>query len=557
MLTSPIDHGFFLMLVAIMAAFPGVNAGGFNDSYCAVVASSIYYKSPDNIILYNQGGQPTSNLSEAWGINHYDCENSCGAQDNSGHYSWGFISEGVASWLIPWLALSAQLPFETKDQTTNLVSLILALGSPALITYSLALTILNARWINRKFRQVKEDNATLRCPLQTEVVEAARSILIESQHIPFQIYNGPRREISQLIVRPENRAWWCSLQHQILTTKRKWTYSLYAQVGWVCASQLLAIINFFTSASQNTTIGIGLAINSLWLWMIPIVLGWVYVGTQDSAGSIKTALIDTVVPVLTLERSVSGKCVGMKDRTVFDTSSTRLQNISAEQSPSGNENPQNSGEPRGPTINLRLPNIDSGAENYTSSTPISLADRSDTSYIGDSESLRLQGIPGAESTLSTSRQQSQSHLDSEARSNMVPQLFLGFSVSGDELESGPIFNHTRVWSHMNAVKHITKALLTFTERQRRQQPVSFGKNWNKSPDRWAENFTGTPLEISRYISPNNTDVEDFLVHASASASLVLNCITAAFVAMFLQWGTTGAAIIIAYKWVSHLVKERS
>lgn len=264
-----------LILIALVLTLPSANAGSFNDSYCAQIASSIYYRDANDISLYDQQGQLTVDISEAWGISYYDCKRFCGAQDNSGYYDWEFLSQGVASWLIPWLALSAQLPCETRDQTTNLMALFLAIGSPALITYSLALTILNARWINWKFRYVQDSNATLHRPLQTEAIKAARSILIESQHVPIQVCNGSRRELSQLIVHPENWAWWCSLQQKILTTKRKWTYSLYAQVGWVCISQLLAVIDFFTSASSNSTIGIGLAINSLWLWMIPIVLGWV------------------------------------------------------------------------------------------------------------------------------------------------------------------------------------------------------------------------------------------------------------------------------------------
>ena len=120
------------------------------------------------------------------------------------------------------------------------MALLLALGSPSLIIFSLTLTILDARWINQKFRQIKEENKSLRPhrPLQIKAIKAARALLIDSQHIPIQIFNGPRREIAHLIACPENWAWWHSLREEIQKTKRKWTYSLYAQVGWVCVSQL-------------------------------------------------------------------------------------------------------------------------------------------------------------------------------------------------------------------------------------------------------------------------------------------------------------------------------
>lgn len=74
---------------------------------------------------------------------------------------------------------------------------------------------------------------------------------------------------------------------------------MYAQVGWVCIAQLLAIIDFSTSASSDSTIGMGLAINSLWLWMIQLSDAGSTSGTQTSADSIKAALIDIVERVLT------------------------------------------------------------------------------------------------------------------------------------------------------------------------------------------------------------------------------------------------------------------
>ena len=266
-------------------------------------------------------------MSQAWGISYRSCKAICGTPVNIKGYDWNALSQGLTSWLLPWLALTAQLPFETKDKQTNFMALLLALGSPSLGVFSLALTILNSRWINQMFRNVKEDNKSLRCPPQTKAIKAARLLLIESQQVPIQLVNGPGREVAQLIVCPENWAWWCSLQKEVRKTKRGWTYSLYAQVGWVCVTQFVAIVDFFTSASFNTGIGVGLAINSLWIWMIPVVLGWVYVGTQTSARSIKAGLASVAIPILGSERDVEGECIGIRDRTIYDESCTRLRDL--------------------------------------------------------------------------------------------------------------------------------------------------------------------------------------------------------------------------------------
>ena len=311
-------YHFLLVFVGILPTTFNVSAS-FNYSACAQRAYQTFSSNPNNSFLYDQQGRPTAGLGDAWGISYTSCNILCGTEDNTEFYDWSFLSQGISSWLLPWLALSAQLPFETKNKTTNFAALLLTLGSPAIAAYSLALTLLNARRINQKFRHVREENQWLHRPLQIKAIKAARSVLIETQHVPIQICNGRRREISQLIVRPENWAWWCSLRQQLLATKRKWTYSLYAQVGWVCVSQLLAIIDFFTATSTSgSSIDIGLAINSLWLWMIPIVLGWVYVGTQNSASSIKAALTDTDVPTLGSERHFRGECIGLRDRTTYD-----------------------------------------------------------------------------------------------------------------------------------------------------------------------------------------------------------------------------------------------
>ena len=56
--------------------------------------------------------------------------------------------------------------------------------------------------------------------------------------------------------------------------------------------------------------------------MIPLVLGWVYIGNQKSTDSIKAILNDTDIPILSHERNLKRICIGIKDRTAFDGSST-------------------------------------------------------------------------------------------------------------------------------------------------------------------------------------------------------------------------------------------
>jgi hypothetical protein len=85
-------------------------------------------------------------------------------------------------------------------------------------------------------------------------------------------------------------------------------------------AQVLSTIGFFTSPADETTVNVGLATNSLWIWMIPVTFGWVKFGTRSFAGSIKAALKS--VPVLRLggETNMTGRCIGIRDKTQYGTS---------------------------------------------------------------------------------------------------------------------------------------------------------------------------------------------------------------------------------------------
>ena len=142
-------------------------------------------------------------------------------------------------------------------------------------------------------------------------------------------------------------------------------------------------------------------------------------------------------------------------------------------------------------------------------------------------------------------QQLQSLLMQDYGCSLSSCVFLGFSIAGCEREPGPIFNFARIWSHMNAVRHVAKAFSVFTRHQKAKRTVN-GQPWNDELGKYDENFNGSPEEQSKYISEYGEEV-NFSIHGSNSSQLVLNCIAAAFVTIFLQWGSTGAAIVIAYK----------
>ena len=146
-----------ILLAAInLLPFIEVCAIGLDYSHCATDAIKTYNQEPNKTFLYNRHGHPTGNRSEAWGISYDSCTKLCHGPANGRFYSWNSLFQGLQSWFLPWFALTAQLPFGTKQKRSDFMVLLLALGSPALISHSLALTISNTRTINKRFRQIVE-----------------------------------------------------------------------------------------------------------------------------------------------------------------------------------------------------------------------------------------------------------------------------------------------------------------------------------------------------------------------------------------------------------------
>jgi hypothetical protein len=266
-------------------------------------ASQISPTELDTLGLVDINGRPTTNITQAKGCTTGTCR-----RFSKGQAGWTFISSGdfvplFGTWLVPWLALTAQMPYETKSKALNLMSLLLALGSPMLATYSLSLTVLNARWINNAFK--KELDAWRKlvgegAPKEVlKAIKCMRWSMIETQHVPIRIHRGEHHAFAQLIVRPENAGWWKKFKKELLKTKREKTLSLFMQLAWVIVSQVLSIVQFFTTGTDDTTVVLGQAINALWTWMLPIVWGWVFVGTQNTAQSIPDAIENAPAPMVT------------------------------------------------------------------------------------------------------------------------------------------------------------------------------------------------------------------------------------------------------------------
>lgn len=132
-------------------------------------------------------------------------------------------------------------------------------------------------------------------------------------------------------------------------------------------------------------------------------------------------------------------------------------------------------------------------------------DHPDISHTSHSEELPLHDLSGdcqagTKSTLPATERRPQPFLDDDACFSSQPQTSLGFSITSDGLEPGPVFNYARAWIHTNGAEHIAEAFVTFTVRQKSSNPAILVEAGTKVQIDGTRTSEGPPREC-RSISP--------------------------------------------------------
>jgi len=207
----------------------------------------------------NHGNLLPPSTSNATSITYDLCVSQCGPGQEP--FKWRKFSQQFSSWLLPWLALVSQLPFGANDKLDNLESMLLTLGSPTLAAYSLALTVLNGRWIAQSFSKYKYPN-----------VKNAVRILTSLQQSPLRVEEDDVL-LASLIMLPQNDEWWKELVVW-LEHPHTWSISAATSIAWVVIAYVFTIIDYFSEGVRNALCTNGPGVGSLWLWLLPIVVGW-------------------------------------------------------------------------------------------------------------------------------------------------------------------------------------------------------------------------------------------------------------------------------------------
>ncbi|KAJ6507064.1 hypothetical protein C8R45DRAFT_816758 [Mycena sanguinolenta] len=395
-----------------------------------------------------------------WGITLQACQEACGS-DQLVQVRFTYFSSAavpLATWLLPWIGLIAQLPFEA-DGWMDLLSACLCVGSPALATYSLVLTTFNRQHITSRFRRLK-DKAEKYMPQRYQYMahrlDSAAFVLKESQQCPMRA-DQRMGDFASLIVLPDRQNFWTIAAKDLNNTRRGFTYSFLAQVLLAFSSYLISFVAAVHDSLGSPDVGLQFASSSVWSWMFPIVFGYV---------AILTALSTTVHPAV-------------------DPALRRRKHL-----PRGHQN--------------------------------KLLD----------EDLLLSGADTA-----------------EFEDPLPSASWLGMDMRGDERREGPIFNYARILTWFAFAEHVERAFKTSLQRFRASNsPVP---TEGTQISRTGEEQTTTPLATAEAAAMYcglsvSQDLKAFASWEDIPSVALKHIFYAALVALFLQWGTTGAAIFVAY-----------
>jgi len=219
-------------------------------------------------------GNPV-NVSAATAITYGLCISACGSGQEP--FDWIVFSHQFSAWLLPWLALVSQLPFGANDKLDNIISVLLTVGSPTLAAYSLVLTVLNGRWIAQRFAGHTYPN-----------VRNAIRTLSGLQQLPLEIETKGGL-LASLIVLPENDKWWGELIESIDYT-HTWSVSAVTSIGWVVIAYIFTLVDSFIAGGMTNFTNNGQGVGSLWLWLLPIVIGWLKISPKCDSKRLSRAV---------------------------------------------------------------------------------------------------------------------------------------------------------------------------------------------------------------------------------------------------------------------------
>ncbi|KAF7326757.1 hypothetical protein MVEN_02594700 [Mycena venus] len=431
--------------------------------------------------------------TDVWGITTRACQETCGFKSLRQSIDLTASAVTLTTWLLPWLALIAQLPFEAEGSWMNFLSACLCIGSPALAAYSLSLTAFNRWYIALKFRHLQ--SPVKESDYMDKRIKAARLILKEVQPSPMRA-NQRTGELGSLIALPGRRidTFWKTAAKDLENTRRGFTQSFLAQFIMAFFAYLISFVAAVHDSLGSPDVGLQFASSTVWSWMFPVVFGSIRVGSQCRAGAIQEAL-GANNPFTEPEND------GGADRNVAQNGLC-------------------------PTAVLRWPcepvaTWDCGIlhrSRHLSTTSGATIDSQFTAV-----DIKPLSTPPTDEDYASSA--------GEGTASPPEPTWYGFDVGGNESKEGLVFNYARILTWFAFVEHVRGGF---------EKTINHFQNGGNVP---------TTTEEAAHccgFKPRE-DLQAFKPRSEIPTAAIQRMICAVLVALFLQWGTAGAAIFVAYE----------
>ncbi|KAK3623666.1 hypothetical protein LTR56_020503 [Elasticomyces elasticus] len=444
-------------------------------------------------LVDGQGQSLPSLTKDAWGVTIGVCYRYCDFDriPFTKNFDFQNFSASFTNYFLPWIALTAQLPYETGNPWSNAMSFCLAVGSPALITFSLTLTILNRFWVRTTFNElhtVAQGNTI--SSHYSEIagrVRAMQYLLQEAQQVPLRLSQADGW-LSSLIVCPDNTAWWKDLQGRLESTRRGVTASLVAQMTVAGLAYLFTVISSFNASLGDPATALQIASGSMWIWLIPVILGWITVGTQSTHHAITDAL-----------------------------SAKRAHRA------------------------LEFPTPQAQAQLANSSLD----------YTARQEQCGLVVRSGLTPQLH-SNQPRPGAFEAPPHAQLEVPTWMGASVQGDEAALGPIYNYARPFTWWRNAFLFDRTLFQVLDNIKHSRdcqtihlPTGAHQAWDDNHG--SRNLAGDSQSTALYCGLDARAIRAYPTWSELPAEVYKRLFAASVAGLCVQWGTTGASIVIAYK----------
>lgn len=129
--------------------------------------------------------------------------------------------------------------------------------------------------------------------------------------------------------------------------------------------------------------------------------------------------------------------------------------------------------------------------------------------------------------------------------------WLGFSVLGDESMEGPIYNYARAFTWFRFAEQLESGFSTLLRHLRDPRSSRLqvnGRSWDSdTSDNLREHLNGDLDQVAAYCGLQNINLNAYASWSELDAQVFHHLLFASLAGIIVQWGTTGPAILVAYK----------